>query len=225
MTGHEAGQGGDGGRPMSGAGARRRAAVLAARLRRPRPGAAMRSLAGALAAAVRARPEPPDGVRALCHALCEEMTALRAGRPVELRFERFPDELEVTGLWVEFTDFDLVIVEERAEAVQQLVILGHELWHLHTGHRHDHLAGAAAARALADTPDWREAALTVAARNGSRETDEAEADDFGHRLATLFRGHLAGTRSAPPDPVQRSLGYRGGDGRADGPRGRGGAGR
>ncbi|MFF9766181.1 toxin-antitoxin system, toxin component family protein [Streptomyces sp. NPDC014636] len=191
------------------AGARQRAARLASRLRRPGSGSAMRSLAGGLAAAVRARPEPPEGVRELCRALCEEMSALRDGRPVELRFERFPDEIEVSGLWVEFADFDLVIVEERAEAVQQLVILGHELWHLHAGHRHHHLAGAAAARALADAPGWREAALTVAARNGSRETDEAEADDFGHRLATLFRGHLPGSRPAPPHPVQRSLGYRG----------------
>ncbi|MEU6669573.1 toxin-antitoxin system, toxin component family protein [Streptomyces sp. NPDC046727] len=191
-------------------GARERAARVAARLRRPHSGSAMRSLAGDLAAAVRSRPEPPDGVRELCRALCEEMSALRDGRPVELRFERFPDEIEVTGLWVEFADFDLVIVEERAEAVQQLVILGHELWHLHAGHRHHQLAGAAAARALAaDAPGWRDMALTVAARNGSRETDEAEADDFGHRLATLFRGHLSGTGPAPPDPLQRALGYRG----------------
>lgn len=169
----------------------------------------MRLLARDLAGAVRARPESPDGVRELCRALCEEMSALRGGRPLELRFERFPDELEVTGLWVEFADFDLVIVEERAESVQQLVILGHELWHLHAGHRHHHLAGDAVARALADAPDWREAALTVAARNGSRETDEAEADDFGHRLATLFRDRLSGARTTPPDPVQRTLGYRG----------------
>ncbi|MET9448645.1 toxin-antitoxin system, toxin component family protein [Streptomyces cinerochromogenes] len=199
---------------MSFGGAREQAARLAARLRRTRPGPAMRTLSGDLAAAVRARPEQPEGVRPLCRALCEEMSALRGGRPVELRFERFPDEIEVTGLWVEFVDFDLVIVEERAEAVQQLVILGHELWHLHAGHRHHHLAGDAAARALADTPGWREAALTVAARNGSREADEAEADDFGHRLATLFRGHLAGNAAAPLDPVQRSLGYRGRGGTA-----------
>ncbi|MFH9398626.1 toxin-antitoxin system, toxin component family protein [Streptomyces sp. NPDC017638] len=199
--------------------ARRRVAGLASRLRRPRSGPAMRTLAADLAAAVRARPEQPDDVRQLCRALCEEMSALRRGRPVELRFERFPDEIEVTGLWVEFADFDLVIVEERAQDVQQLVILGHELWHLHAGHRHHHLAGAAAARALADAPGWREAALTVAARNGSRETDEAEADDFGHRLATLFRDQLSGTRPAPPDPVQRSLGYRGRE-RTGGPEGR-----
>ncbi|MEU0332979.1 toxin-antitoxin system, toxin component family protein [Streptomyces sp. NPDC006193] len=208
---------------MSFTGARERAERLAARLRRSRPGTAMRSLAGELAAAVRARPEPPDGVRELCRALCEEMSALRGGRPVELRFERFPDEIEVTGLWVEFADFDLIIVEERAEALQQLVILGHELWHLHAGHRHHHLAGAAAARALADTPGWREAALTVAARNGSREADEAEADDFGHRLATQFRCRLTGALDTPLDPVQRSLGYRGREqpDRASGKRGAG----
>ncbi|MEU2059131.1 toxin-antitoxin system, toxin component family protein [Streptomyces sp. NPDC013455] len=194
---------------MTIAGARQRAARLATRLRGLRSGAAMRSLAGELAAAVRSRPEPPRGVRELCGALCEEMSALRGGRPLKLRFERFPDEIEVTGLWVEFADFDVVIVEERAEAVQQLVILGHELWHLHAGHRHHHLAGAEAARALAERPCWREAALTVAARDGSRETEEAEADDFGHRLATLFRDHLSGTPRTPPGPVQRSLGYRG----------------
>ncbi|MFC9929576.1 toxin-antitoxin system, toxin component family protein [Streptomyces sp. NPDC127190] len=192
------------------AGARRRTARLAARLRRSRPGSAMRSLAADLAAAVRARPGQPKDVRELCRALCAEMGALRGGRPVELRFERFPDEIEVTGLWVEFADFDLVIVEERAEAVQQLVILGHELWHLHAGHRHHHLAGAgaAAARALADAPGWRDA-LTVAARNGSREAEEAEADDFGHRLAARFRTLLAPPGGPPLDPVQRSLGYRG----------------
>ncbi len=159
----------------------------------------MRSLAGDLAAAVRARPEPPEGIRELCRALCEEMSALRGGRPVELRFERFPDEIEVTGLWVEFADFDLVIVEERAEAVQQLVILGHELWHLHAGHRHHHLAEAAAARALADTPGWREAALTVAARNGSRETDEAEA----RRLRTTAWPPCSGATSAAPARAAR----------------------
>ncbi|MFJ9818375.1 toxin-antitoxin system, toxin component family protein [Streptomyces sp. NPDC101151] len=191
-------------------GARRRVAQPAARLFRSRPRSALRSLAADLAAAVRARPQTPQGVREVCRALCEEMSARRAGRPVELRFERFPDEIEVTGLWVEFQDFDLVIVEERAEAVQQLVILGHELWHLHAGHRHHPLAGAAAARALADEPGWRERALTVAARNGSRATDEAEADDFGHRLATLLRPCLTGRGTGTPlDPVQRLLGYRG----------------
>ncbi|GAB2750980.1 toxin-antitoxin system, toxin component family protein [Streptomyces bullii] len=204
------------------AGARRTAARLASALRRSRDDSAKRALVAELTDALRARPRPPSGVREVCRALCEEMSVRRGGRPVELRFERFPDEIEVTGLWVEFQDFDLVIVEERAEAMQQLVILGHELWHLHAGHGHHHLAGTAAAEALAGEPGWRDTALAVAARNGSRERDEAEADDFGHRLAAAFRPLLSGAGAGPPPgPVQRSMGYRG---RGDrGPGGGGGA--
>ncbi|MBG0855510.1 toxin-antitoxin system, toxin component family protein [Streptomyces spinoverrucosus] len=182
-----------------------------AALRRRRRGSAMRTLVAELGTALRNRPRPPADVRELCRALCEAMTARRDGRPVELRFERFPDEIEVTGLWVEFQDFDLVIVEERAEALQQLVILGHELWHMHAGHGHRHVAGTAAAHALAEAPGWKGGAVAMAARNGSRRREEAEADDFGHRLAALFRPVLAGDHRADAalDPVQRSLGYRG----------------
>jgi hypothetical protein len=188
------------------AGARRKAARIAAGLRRSRRVSGMRELTAELCAAVRARPRPPADATELCRAVCEAMSVRRGGRPLELRFERFPDELEVTGLWVEFQDFDLVIVEERAEAVQRLVVLGHELWHLHAGHSHHHVAGAA----LAGRRDWSDTALSVAARDGSRAADEAEADDFGHRLAAAFRPFLSGrVAEAPLDPVHRSLGYRG----------------
>lgn len=226
------------------AGARRRGARIAAGLRRPRRTSGMRELVERLGDAVRSRPVPPADAHEMCRALCEEMSVLRGGRPVDLRFERFPDEIEVTGLWVEFQDFDLVIVEERAEAVQQLVILGHELWHLHMGHAHRHPAGAnalvgrtgwgssggeprwgssaglAGSESSARHPGWdSSAALAVAARDGSREADEAEADDFGHRLAAALRSALPGRGDeVPPDPVQRSLGYRGREGRG-GPEG------
>ncbi|MFF3844244.1 toxin-antitoxin system, toxin component family protein [Streptomyces sp. NPDC002328] len=194
------------------AGARARVTAIASALRRARNGPAMRDLAGDLSAALRARPRPPAGAAEVSRALCEEMTALRGGRPVELRFERFPDEFQVTGLWLEFHDFDLVIVEQRAEAVQQLVILGHELWHLHAGHRHHHHGvGTAAAHALAGRPGWDDVALTVAARNGSRRQDESEADEFGHRLAAALRPYLSGRGGGATSltPVQRSMGYRG----------------
>ncbi|MFE0348468.1 toxin-antitoxin system, toxin component family protein [Streptomyces griseoluteus] len=197
---------------MVSADARARAARLAARLRPSRPARTMRVLARDLAAEVAESPHPPTDARGICRALCAAMSARRGGRPVELRFERFPDEIEVTGLWVEFQDFDLVIVEERAEAVQQLVILGHELWHLHAGHRH-HPSLGPAALALADGSGWEGTALRVAARDGSREADEAAAEDFGHRLATLFRSRL-GRSAEPLDLVQRSLGYRGRGGAA-----------
>jgi hypothetical protein len=213
---------------MDRAGARGRASRVVAALRRVRTGAAMRALAGELAAAVRSSPRQPGDVRAVCRAVCDEMTARRGGRPVVLRFERFPDEIDVTGLWVEFQDFDLVIVEERAEAVQQLVILGHELWHLHTGHGHRHGPGATAARALADRSRrpgtglgpglfaaLEQGGTPVAARDGSRECEEAEADDFGHLLATALRCLApAPAGDARLDPVQRSLGYRGRGGAA-----------
>ncbi len=199
------------GERMDIAGARGRAARIASALWRTRTGPAMRELTGDLSAALRARPSRPSGVRDVCRALCEEMSARRGGRPVEVRFERFPDEIEVTGLWVEFQEFDLVIVEERAEAVQQLVILGHELWHLHAGHRHHHHGvGTVAAGVLADRSGWDSVALAVAARNGSREDDEAEADDFGHRLAARFRRYLSeAPASGEASPLQRALGYRG----------------
>ncbi|WP_095934097.1 toxin-antitoxin system, toxin component [Streptomyces sp. Tue6028] len=190
---------------------------LAAALRSPAADSEMHALAVELSRVLRGRIDAPVGVRELADALCAEMSGRRDGRPVQLRFERFPDEIEVTGLWMEFHDFDLVIVEERAEAVQQLVILGHELWHMKEGHRDHHVAGAAAAaHALSERPDWQEVALTVAARDGSHASDEAQAEDFGLHLASVFRSWLTGPRSkgtgGPVDPVgraiQASLGYR-----------------
>ncbi|XES00549.1 toxin-antitoxin system, toxin component family protein [Streptomyces sp. S1D4-11] len=180
----------------------------------------MHGLAVELTRALKKRLDAPVDVRELAEALCQEMSRRRDDRPIQLRFERFPDEIEVTGLWMEFHDFDLVIVEERAETVQQLVILGHELWHMMAGHSHSHhhYAGAAAAAgALSDDPGWQEIALTVAARNGSHEADEAEAEDFGLHLASVFRSWVIGPRTkGPVDPVdpvgqaiQASLGYRG----------------
>jgi hypothetical protein len=187
----------------------------AAALRAPRGGSEMRGLAVELSRVLRQRIDTPVGVRELAGALCEEMSRRREGRPVQLRFERFPDEIEVTGLWVEFHDFDLVVVEERAETVQQLVILGHELWHMAQGHRNHHAVSAtAAARALSHHANWQEIALTVAARNGSHEVAEAEAEEFGLHLASVFRSWVSGPRArGPVDPVgraiQASLGYRG----------------
>ncbi|MER5436211.1 toxin-antitoxin system, toxin component family protein [Streptomyces sp. NPDC002588] len=192
------------------AGVRGKAARVAAALLGRGAASGIRELAAELTAALRTRPRPPTGIHELGEALCEEMAARRDGRPVELRFERFPDEIGVTGLWVEFRDFDLVIVEERAEEVQQLVILGHELWHLHAGHRHHHGVGSEAANALAGQPGWDTDALTVAARDGSRQADEADADDFGHRIAARLRRYLSEPGPAgETSPVQRTLGYRG----------------
>ncbi|MFF6782633.1 toxin-antitoxin system, toxin component [Streptomyces sp. NPDC012510] len=237
------------------AGLRRAVGRVRAALLPSRSAAEMRKLTAGLSKAVRARLDGPVEVRELGAALCAEMSARRGGRPVKLRFERFPDGIGVTGLWMEFPDFDLVIVEERAESVQQLVILGHELWHMHAGHCH-HLLPSTDTAALA-LPDEREERAAVppgapgrpaavpsglpggssgglqpfspelsavlrqggtpiAARNGSHESDEQEAEDFGHRLATAFRSWVVTEPGdAPVDPadpvgraIQVSLGYR-----------------
>ncbi|MFE7763536.1 toxin-antitoxin system, toxin component [Streptomyces sp. NPDC057438] len=226
---------------LGGAVGRVRAALLPSR-----SGAEMRKLTAGLGRAVRERLDGPVGVRELGAALCEEMSARRGGRPVKLRFERFPDGIGVTGLWMEFPDFDLVIVEERAETVQQLVILGHELWHMHAGHCHHPLpgpdasltpSGEAGTPDAPSGPDTRATALPtlspelsaalgqggtpIAARHGSHESEEQEAEDFGHRLATTLRPWVdtgqdgpagAADPGGPADPVgqaiQATLGYR-----------------
>ncbi|MFE1290493.1 toxin-antitoxin system, toxin component [Streptomyces sp. NPDC058751] len=184
----------------------------------------MRALAVELGRVLRRRIDTPVDMGELARALCDEMSRRRGGRPVQLRFERFPDEIEVTGLWMEFSDFDLVVVEERAETVQQLVILGHELWHMKEGHRDHHVDRATAVARVAlsgrsgghgpgATPLREEVARAVAARDGSRQADEAQAEAFGLQLASVFRSWLTGPGGdAPVDPVGRaietSLGYR-----------------
>ncbi|MEO3974595.1 hypothetical protein [Streptomyces sp. CAU 1734] len=87
-------------------------------------------------------PSEPDR---LFTALGAVLTALRE-REVRILFLHFPPGT-VTGLWADRGDHDLIVVEECAPPQHQLVILGHEIWHMHAGHRGGHAAGAAAARA------------------------------------------------------------------------------
>src|SRR5690606_2296448 len=113
-----------------------------------------------------------------------------------------------------------VVIEERTAPAHQLVILGHELWHMKAGHRGHHVAGAGVAtRLLDEDPD--EEALTatvmrVAARTRFDLADEKEAEAFGLLLASKCRTWLAG--SSLRGPVQRdhlagrieaALGYQG----------------
>jgi hypothetical protein len=114
---------------MDFAGARKRAARTASAVRRSRNGSAGRESAAELTVAVRARPRPPAGARSVRRALCEETGTRRDGRAVELRFERFPDEIEVTGPWVE--------LNPRTAAAADQVPAGE------TGRRDAVLAGAA----------------------------------------------------------------------------------
>lgn len=146
-------------------------------------------------------------------ALCDAMSR-RRGRPVHFRTAAFPTGT-ASGLWLDMADQDLVVIEERTAPDHQLVILGHELWHIKAGHGGHHVEGAkVAARLLSDGADLSAAVRTVAARSRFDLADEQEAETFGLLLASKCRTRLPG--SGLRGPVQRdhlagrieaSLGY------------------
>jgi hypothetical protein len=166
-------------------------------------------LVGELTLPAPARPDELYG------ALCAAMSR-RRGRPVHFRTAAFPAGT-ASGLWLDMTDQDLVVIEERTAPDHQLVILGHELWHMTAGHRGHHVEGArVAARLLSDDADLRAAVRAVAARSRFDLADEQEAESFGLLLGSRCRTWLAG--SGQRAPVQRdhlagrieaSLGYLG----------------
>ncbi|WP_437050483.1 toxin-antitoxin system, toxin component [Streptomyces sp. enrichment culture] len=157
-------------------------------------------------------PARPDELYA---ALCDAMSR-RRGRPVHFRTAAFPVGT-ASGLWLDMTDQDLVVIEERTTPDHQLVILGHELWHMKAGHCGHHVEGSTvAARLLRDDADLRATVRAVAARSRFELADEKEAERFGLLLASKCRAWLAG--SSLRGPVQRdrlagrietSLGYLG----------------
>lgn len=151
-------------------------------------------------------------------ALCDAMSR-RRGRPVLFRAAAFPPGT-ASGLWLDMTDRDLIVVEERTAPDHQLVILGHELWHMKADHGGHHVEGVSVATRLLDN-DTDQAALQatvqrVAARTRFHLDEERDAETFGLLLASKCRTWLAG--SALRGPVQRndlagrieaSLGYLG----------------
>ncbi|MGW0734676.1 toxin-antitoxin system, toxin component [Streptomyces sp. NPDC002851] len=148
-------------------------------------------------------------------ALCAGMSS-RRGRPVRYRMATFPPHT-ASGLWLDMADQDLVVIEERTAPDHQLVILGHELWHMEAGHRGHPVDGAeVAARLLDNTADLRDAVVRVAARTRFEETDENDAESFGLLLASKCRPWLAAhARAAAPGHdavagrIEASLGCRG----------------
>ncbi|WP_330462020.1 toxin-antitoxin system, toxin component [Streptomyces sp. NBC_00820] len=156
-------------------------------------------------------------------ALCEAMSR-RRGRPVQFRTAAFPPGT-ASGLWLDMADRDLVVVEERTAPDHQLVILGHELWHMqadHGTHQHTGPGVQGAARLLGEGTDraaLQAAVHRIAARTRFEQAEEREAEAFGLLLASKLRTRMTG--SALRGPVQRddvagrieaSLGYPGGAG-------------
>lgn len=181
-------------------------------------GKRMRRLCGELVGAIDL-PAPAARPDDLYTALCRAMSA-RRGRPVRYRTAAFPAGT-ASGLWLDMTDQDLVVIEERTAPAHQLVILGHELWHMEAGHCTHHVDGvgaAVAARLLSDDTDLRDTVLGVAARTRFDQAEENEAESFGVLLGSRCRSWLAGSGAAGRGPqprdglagrIEASLGYRG----------------
>ncbi|MFF4761493.1 toxin-antitoxin system, toxin component [Streptomyces sp. NPDC001292] len=156
-------------------------------------------------------------------ALCEAMSR-RRGRPVRFRTAAFPPGT-ASGLWLDMTDQDLVLVEERTAPDHQLVILGHELWHMQAGHHGHHVDGVGvAARLLDDGADLQAAVRRAAARSRFDLAEEEAAESFGLLLASKCRTWLAGSslrgrvqRDHLAGRIEASLGYLGRRVEDDGP--------
>ncbi|MQS37962.1 hypothetical protein FFZ77_20705, partial [Streptomyces katsurahamanus] len=85
-------------------------------------------LARALEEAAPAGPE--DVFAALCAHLGE-----RRGRPVVLHLVDFPPQT-ASGLYLDMADRDVICVQAGTHPLHQLIIFGHEVWHMMAGHGH-----------------------------------------------------------------------------------------
>ncbi|MFF7115647.1 toxin [Streptomyces albogriseolus] len=171
----------------------------------------MKQLLTALSREAEKRIERPAEPRVVMEAFCAAMSA-RTGRPIRLLFQSFPDDtpVTVTGMRLDCGDSSLIVIEDRATPVQQLVILGHELWHEQQGHCGHHMGGLSAAGrtpTTEETPELlrraiqqvvgsvevpRGAFLTAAARADSADDHEADAETFGLRFGAEVRTWITG---------------------------------
>ncbi|MGW2822930.1 hypothetical protein ACWC24_18345 [Streptomyces sp. NPDC001443] len=139
------------------------------------------------------------------------------GRPVRLHAFPFPPDV-ANGLWIDRQDHDVIAYEKRADLEHQIVIIGHEIWHMFQGHcisltSHGPTAarakeeGSSRARQLVaeicedidqavnsghtvDPVEHLRASMQFALRADSAAAHrEEEADRFGVRFATALQAH------------------------------------
>ncbi|NUK02384.1 toxin-antitoxin system, toxin component [Streptomyces lunaelactis] len=170
----------------------------------------MRELRYELAGALElAGPSRPDEV---FQALCEHLSK-RRGRPVTYHLVDFPPGT-ASGLYLDMTDRDIICIQARTSPWHQLVIFGHEVWHMIAGHCGQHETGSAVAVSLLeDGADMNSALQNAAARTDFRKTEESDAEFFGMELGAHLRTWVEGTESAAPcsglaKRIQTSLGHR-----------------
>lgn len=124
-----------------------------------------------------------------------ERLATSRGRAIVLVPWDFPaSEQEPSGLWIPTRKADYVFYAKSASPSRREQIIGHELGHLLLDHVPD-LGDAPAELVSAIAPSLSpELARRFLARTGYDEPQEAQAEDFGTRLAR------AGRAKRPPEP-------------------------
>ncbi|WP_436845206.1 toxin [Streptomyces cinerochromogenes] len=158
----------------------------------------MRQFAELLIAPVRARlsstaaDEDPSAGEALedpeslFEALVESARRWRGDRRLVVHRVHIPREFKATGMWLERTDQDDVIIEQDAEIWHQAQIFGHELWHMRQkdGFTPEQLADGAWEALEAGHVHG---AQPAAARSRFDEDPEKEAELFGIRVGQEMR--------------------------------------
>ncbi|GAA2254480.1 hypothetical protein GCM10010232_49490 [Streptomyces amakusaensis] len=135
--------------------------------------------------------DPKQFMRDLLQPLAEERQ-----RNIQLVFKDLPRGT-ASGLWLCFPEADMIVVEDNTTPLHQMVILGHEIWHMVAGggcRGHQVPAGAkAAARSFDETLD-----RVMAARTDFALQEEKDAEAFGLRLASRLRPYLTGAQAQMP---------------------------
>ncbi|MFE9609578.1 toxin [Streptomyces sp. NPDC006012] len=124
------------------------------------------------------------------------------GRPIYVHKVNFPAVSAATGLWLERTDHDDVLVEKDAVPWHQTGIFGHEMWHMYKMSR----------IALGQVPDHDEL-RPVAARTDFLLAEEREAELFGLLVGRRMRSlmELPSDTDDLAGRIGAALNYRGGN--------------
>lgn len=130
-------------------------------------------------------------------ALCERMRQ-RVGRDVHHRLVAFPPDT-VSGLWVETDDAHYILCEQRTSPWHQLLITGHEFWHMEANHRAATAHSDDAGHLLFPSLDPGTVARIVASRSHCSAEAEQEADFFASLLMGKVSRWLPEQRWVVPD--------------------------
>ncbi|MEU3827530.1 hypothetical protein AB0F36_19725 [Streptomyces sp. NPDC029080] len=129
---------------------------------------------------------PAAGPEVLFDALVESARQWRGDRRLVVHKVHIPREFRATGMWLERTDQDDVIIEQDAEIWHQAQIFGHELWHMR---QKDGFSPEQLASGAWDALESAHAhgAQPAAARSRFDEDPEKEAELFGIRVGQEMR--------------------------------------